>query len=171
MPVSPPIAGVVPPEYAEVTIATVWPTNASTRLGRLLGRLYAIRVGVGIFTVGNLIALLSIPIALGLFFFLLAPGVVRRYRLTNRRVVIERGLSPKPESWVNLEDFDAIDVEVLPGQGWYPAGELIFRKGPVETFRLHGVPRPEGFRHTCLEAQRAYTAVKRIRDRQLAQAG
>jgi hypothetical protein len=170
MPPIQPIAGVVPPEYAEVTITTVWPSNASTALGRFLGRLYSIRAGIGILTVGNLIAVLSIPLALGLFFYLLAPGIMRRYRLTNRRVIIERGLSARPESWVTLDDFDAIDIEVLPGQAWYPAGELIFRKGQIETFRLHGVPRPEGFRHTCLEAQRAYSSVKRIRERELAQA-
>lgn len=159
-----PIAGVVPPEYAEATITTTWPSNAATGLGRLLGRLYSIRAGVWIFTVGNIVALLSIPVALGLFFYLLAPGVARRYRLTNRRVLIESGVTLKPLSWVDLTEFDAIVIEVLPGQAWYPAGDLIFSKGPIETFRLQGVPRPEGFRNTCLEAQRAHTAVKRIRE-------
>jgi hypothetical protein len=168
MPVKQPIAGVVPPEYAEATITIVWPSNASTALGRALGQLYSIRVGVGIFTVGNLIALLSIPVALALFFFLLLPGITRRYRLTNRRVVIEKGLSAQPEKWVLLEDFDDIDIVVLPGQAWYPAGDMIFRKGQVESFRLSGVPRPAGFRNTCLEAQRASVSVKRVRAMQTA---
>lgn len=167
---SQPIAGVVAPEFAEATITTVWPSNASTGLGRLLGQLYSIRAGIGVLTVGNMVALCSIPLALGLFFFLLLPGVARRYRLTNRRVIIENGVTLKPMSWVGLADFDTITIEVLPGQQWYPAGDLIFYKGQIETFRLLGVPRPEGFRHTCLAAQRAHVSVKRHRDTELANA-
>jgi len=61
-----------------------------------------------------------------------------------------------PERWVELSRFDAIDVIVRPGQAWYPAGDLIFRKGQVETFRLEGVSRPETFRQTCLKAHHGY---------------
>lgn len=165
-----PIAGVAPSDLAEVTITTVFPSNASTGLGRFLGQLYSIQVGVPPLTVGNLIALLSIPVALALFFFLLAPGICRRYRLTNRRLIIERGLAAVPESWVSLDDFDSIEIYALPGQAWYPAGEMIFRKGQLETFRLHGVPRPEPFRQTCLKAARARQSVKKAREQQLARA-
>lgn len=62
------ISGVAPSESGEVTSMTVWPTITSLRtppfgrLGCTLGRLYGIRWGLGrIFTVGNIIALLSIP--------------------------------------------------------------------------------------------------------------
>lgn len=157
-----PIAGLAPPELGEVTITTVWPTIAVTGLGRFLGRRYQSRVGVGnIFTLGNLWALVSIPVALGLFFLLLAPGFNRRYRLTNRRLMIEKGIKPRAESWVSLDDFDAIDIQVLPGQAWYPAGEMIFRKGTLETFRISGVPRPDTFKQVCLKAQRANASVKK----------
>ena len=67
---------------------------------------------------------------------------------------------------VSLDSFDAIDVHVLPGQEWYPAGDLVFRKGTVETFRVSGVPRPETFRQTCLKAQRAHASVKQALERQ-----
>jgi len=173
------IAGVAPPDLEEVTIMTVWPTIAVTGLGRWLGRWYESRAGLGkFFTVGKLALLLSIPAALGLFFFLLAPGFNRRYRLTNRRLIVERGTrpllekGPRPivEAFVLLDDFDSIDIVVLPGQEWYKAGEMIFRKGPVETFRISGVSRPEPFRHTCLEAQRSFTSVKHEVARQLAMA-
>ncbi len=170
MAVRQPIAGVVPSELSEATITTVWPSIASTGMGRLLGRLYSLQWGVSFLTVGNLIALLSIPVALGLFFLLLMPGVCRRYRLTNRRVLIENGVTLKPESWVDLANFDSITLEFLPGQDWYPAGELIFHKGQIETFRLQGVPRPEGFRHTCLSAHRSHIAVKAQREIELAYA-
>ena len=150
------ITGVFPPELGEVTIMTVWPTLSATKAGQIMGRLCMIDVGVGIFTLGKVMALLLIGPAIGLFIFTLLPGVSRRYRLTNRRLMIETGLKPRPESWVELERFDSVEVVVLPGQEWYPAGDLVFRKGQIETFRLAGVSRPETFRRTCLEARAAY---------------
>src|SRR4051812_30906866 len=90
-----PIAGVSPAEVRETTIMTVWPSNSVFLLGRLLGSAYAIRFpDVYFFQFGRLIALLSIPIALPLYFMKVLPrieifGIVLyeggyRYRLTNR---------------------------------------------------------------------------------------
>ena len=156
------IAGVAPPELGEVTSMTVWPTIASLWLGRWLGRQYENRAGLGtFFTFGKLAMLLSIPVAMALFFYTLLPGICRRYRLTNRRVIIEKGLQTRPERSVSLDEFDSIQVVILPGQAWYPAGDLVFRQGPIETFRLSGVSRPETFRQTCLKAQRSHVGVKR----------
>jgi len=74
--------------------------------------------------------------------------------------VMQRGLMPIDESWVELDRFDAIDIEVLPGQEWYPAGNLIFRRGQIETFRVDGILRPETFRQTCLKARMGYVGAK-----------
>ena len=161
------IAGVAPPDLGEVTIMTVWPTIAANPLGRALGRMYSNRAGLGhILTVGKLMMLLTIPVALGLFALSLAPWNCRRYKLTNRRVIIQNKPRPVDERWIALDDFDAIDVLVLPGQQWYPAGDLIFRKGKVETFRLSGVSRPETFRQTCLKAQRSFVSVRKALERE-----
>lgn len=178
------IAGVVPPETGEVTIMEVWPSVAALEGGRFWGRLYGNRSGITVpgtpilLTVGKIIALLSIPLVLPIYFLMLLPCFIylpklgplprvyvsnpwaRRYRLTNRRVIVERA-SGEIEASVGLENFDQIDVVVLPGQEWYPAGDLVFRQGTVETFRLSGVPRPETFRQTCLKAQRAHSSVKK----------
>jgi hypothetical protein len=181
------IAGVAPPDFGEVTMMNVWPSMAAFEGGRFWGRLYGNRSGFALkgvpVTVGRIIALVSIPLILPIFFLMLLPCFVylpkmgpiprlyisnpwaRRYRLTNRRVIVER-LSGEEDASVSLDNFDAIDVVVLPGQEWYPAGELIFRKGNVETFRLSGVPRPETFRQTCLKAQRAKFSVKEAVKRQ-----
>ncbi len=164
-----PIAGVSPSDLKETTIMTVWPSIAGTGIGQTLGRLFQIKAGIWVFTVGNIIALLSIPLVIGLimhslifnFFaglpfigFLFAPiaGTVRRYILTNRRVIIATGLNPKPAQYVDLDRFDSIEVVIHPGQEWYPAGDLIFRKGKIETFQLKGVRRPETFRQTVMKA-------------------
>ena len=164
------IAGVSPPELGEVTIMTVWPSSSLFRLGRALGGLYAIGAGVGGFTLGRLFMALTVPLALVLYFARLAPGICRRYRLTNRRLVVEQGLSGRELRAVELDDFDGIEIRVLPGQAWYHAGEMIFAKGPVETFRLHAVSRPEAFRHVCLNAQRSYVAVAAVRRHEAATA-
>jgi hypothetical protein len=151
----------------EATVMTVWPTIAYFPEGRLLGRLYENDIGFGnIFTLGKLIAVLSIPIALALFFRGLSPFTCRRYRITNRRLLILKGLSGVEDRFVSLDDFDAIDVVTRPGYAWYYAGDMIFRKGNVETFRLHAVPRPESFKHVCLKTQRAHSSVKKVRERE-----
>lgn len=157
-----PIAGVTPAEIRETTVMTVWPSVAQFGLGRALGSLFAIRwPEVYFFRLGNLIALLAIPVALVLFFMRIAPGIGTRYRLTNRRIVVERGLSGVADRWVDLDRFDAIGIDVQPGQEWYDAGDLVFRLGNVETFRLPGVSRPAAFRETCFKAHMAHVGVKR----------
>jgi hypothetical protein len=159
-----PIAGVVPPELKETTVMTVWPSVAKYGLGRTLGSLFAIRwPDVYIFRLGNLIALASIPIALVLFFMRIAPFIGTRYRLTNRRIIVERGLTSVEDKAVDLDRFDNIDIDVQPGQAWYHAGDLVFKLGKVETFRLEGVSRPAAFRATCLKSQMSHSTVKRDR--------
>lgn len=155
------ITGVSPATVAESTVMIVWPSIGRTPFGQTLGRLYGIKAGIGnILTVGNLIALVSIPQALALFFLALNPFSCLRYRLTNRRVVVEKGFKAAVDKEVSLENFDTVEVEVLPGQEWYPCSNLVFFKGKVETFRLDGVPHAEGFRHACLNAQRGFMGVK-----------
>jgi hypothetical protein len=165
------IAGVSPASIRETTIMTVWPSNAKFALGRWLGTAYAIRFPDFYFLqVGHLLALLSIPIALVLFFLRIAPFIGSRYALTNRRVIEQRGLSAVEERSVDLDRFDSIDVVVQPGQAWYHAGDLVFRLGATETFRLQGVSRPESFRAACIKAHMAYVGVRKALGRELAHA-
>ena len=71
---------------------TVWPSIAKYGIARTLGRAYSIRAGWYIFTVGNLLALALAPLSAVLYFFRVLPGIGERYTLTNRRVIIERGV-------------------------------------------------------------------------------
>jgi hypothetical protein len=146
---------------------TVWPSVAKYWLGQQLGKGFAVRwPDVYIFRLGNLLALLSIPIALKLYFFRILPYVGTRYLLTNRRVVVLRGITGVEEKSVDLDRFDNIDIVVQPGQAWYDAGDLIFKKGNVETFRLDGVSRPAAFRETILKSRLAHAGVKQARQKQ-----
>ncbi|MCC9607621.1 PH domain-containing protein [Blastopirellula sp. JC732] len=166
------IAGVAPSAKSESTVMTVWPSNGASRLGRFFGRLYEIETGVGFLTVGNLLALATSPIGAAIYLWHAAPGVGTHYRLTNRRVVIEKGLDGKPDRWVDLDRFNRIEIEVLPGQAWYHAGDMIFYLDEVETFRLSGVSRPEAFRAACMKGQQTYVGVRQAlqREAQLARA-
>ncbi len=157
----------------------VWPSLSATAAGRFWGRLYSIPIGFrafGVpFNVGQLLVLASIPFMLALYFLMRLPRVPLvilgiknpfcwHYRLTNRRLVMENAFGGEEFKSISLDRFDAIDVEVLPGQTWYKAGDLIFRQGPVETFRISGVPRPETFRQTCLKAQISYVGVQKAQE-------
>ena len=104
---------------------------------------------------------LTWPLGLFLFFWMLAPWSLRRYRLTNRRVIIETGPKFRAEQFVDLDRFNQIDIEASPGQTWYPAGDLVFKLGPVERLRLIGVGYPETFRQICLKAHQAYVGTRK----------
>lgn len=162
-----PISGVSPTELGETTAMTVWPSIAIYSLGRLLGRLYAITwPDIYILRLGNLAALASIPVALVLYFLRVLPGTAIRYRLTNRRIIVQRGLLSTDSRWIDLDQFDAVDVEVLAGQAWYDAGDLVFRQNGREVFRLPAVSRPEAFRHICQKARMARVSVQQVLEMQ-----
>src|SRR6185436_6525795 len=116
------IAGVAPPELGEVTIMTVWPSIAASKLGRLIGVACGVAWPKPPFNVGKLLALAMIPIALNLYLIRYAMPLVTwmltlgmapinstclRYRLTNRRLVIQKGLLPVDDAAVALDQFDA----------------------------------------------------------------
>ncbi|MEM8677978.1 MAG: PH domain-containing protein [Planctomycetota bacterium] len=153
------IAGVSPAGSQETHVMVIWPSICVTWIGRLLGRLYAIDFGFYIFRVGNVIALCSAPIAALLYLAKVAPFTALRYRLTNQRLIVERGILGAEERSITLDRFDSVSIEQRPGQAWFDAGDLVFSKGSVETFRLEAVARPEAFSQICMKSQMAYTGV------------
>jgi len=174
-----PVAGVAPSQLGEVTVMTVWPTISANAYGRWWGRRCLSPIGFRLFgvpvTLGRLMALVSIPFVLPVYFHMLIPRIplvlfgwenksCRRYRVTNRRVVVEHGLGGSEQRSVSLDRYDAIDVEILPGQAWFPAGDLVFKLGQTETFRLQGVPRPEQIRQVCLKSQLSFVGVQLARE-------
>ena len=100
------IAGVAPATEKEVTIMTVWPSIAATAFWPLVGTTFCQRhrdhpVWPADHRLAGILALVSIPFILPVYFHMLIPklpfvvfGVpnpaCRRYRLTNKRVVVEQ---------------------------------------------------------------------------------
>jgi hypothetical protein len=164
-----PYPGFAPPDLDEVDSMTIWPTIGAHPLGRLIGRLCANKIGVGeFFTLGKVWTLVTIPLSLVVFFWQLMPYICRRYTLSNRRIIIRRGLQPLDAKWVDLDGFDTITIEVLPGQEWLHSGELIFKRGGSKVLHLSGVSRPAVFRHVCLDAQKVFLCVRKVVEEQVA---
>ena len=157
----------------------VWPSIAAYPSGRFLGTLYAIETGFYVLTVGNILALLSIPHALALYFYRLLPSFFgaplhgSSYELTNRRIIEQRAEIGARDGFpfvrfrhncevksVELDRFDKVEIDQQPGQAWFDAGDLVFTLDGVETFRLDGVSRPEAFRQTCVKSHMSYSGVK-----------
>ena len=44
-----------------------------------------------------------------------------------------------------------------------PLALFVFKDGPVESFRLSGVPQPETFRQACLKARQSFAGVEQAR--------
>jgi hypothetical protein len=131
----------------------------------------SVRSGIGgFFTLGKLLAVATTPVSFLLYFWRLAPRLARRYTLTNRKIVIRRGLAGVDGQSIGLLDFDSIEVRTLPGQEFLRSGDLVFRLAGQTVFLLPGVPNAETFRQVCLKAQISLASVAKVLDRQAGQA-
>jgi hypothetical protein len=145
------VTGVVPPQLGEARIRQTWPSVVAypfpARLGRML---LSSRIGA------PLAWLLLAP----LYFKKILPFLATRYTVTNRRVMIQRGLKPKPVQEVALADIDDVRIQKDDNSAFYLAATLeILSKGQV-VLTLPGVPEPESFRHTILNACKAWAPPK-----------
>jgi len=116
-------------------------------------------------------ALVTIPVSLGVFAWQLLPVVMRRYCLTSRRVVVQKGLTRIEERSIGLDEFDTIEIRVLPGQQWLRTGELVFLRDGRDVFRLSGVSRPLVFREICLKQQNTLRAMNCVLSQQAMASG
>lgn len=159
------IAGVSPSRATERTVTYEVPSIGKTWLGRGLGMLFEALppVGLGsVITIRGIAILLAIPLLLLASALLFLPFLCVRYRLTNRRVLIETGYTGRLIAEIPLDGFDQIAVDVLSGQAWTYSGDLVFTKSGQEVFRLPSVLRPQNFRHSCDDAHRVFVALLRI---------
>ena len=141
------VTGLVPPQVGEALIREVFPS---------------VTANPGVAAVGEKLArtIVLAPVAwpsLGFFYFKkIAPVFAKRYTLTNKRLMIRRGLKPKPTRQIDLADIE--DVRLQPGSysHFYRSGTLeIVSRGQV-AMRLRGVPEAEGFRRTIINACLAF---------------
>jgi hypothetical protein len=146
------VTGVVTPDAGEAVIRDRWPSVAArpavAGLGRALTHTYVL---------APLAWLLMAP-----FFFLrVVPFLARRYTLTNRRLMIRRW--PQKASVVQevpLAQIDEVRVRRDSNSDFFRTGQLeILSQGRV-VMTLPGVPEPESFRHSIIQAYTAWVPGK-----------
>jgi len=148
------IAGVSPSQERE--IETEFPSIAAVGPGRLLGGLMnCIPVSIGSVKLSYL--LFGLPLApLGVIGYLQLKLTGQRYTVTNRSVSIRSALTGQVGKQVALKDVAAVDVEVLGGQEFFRAGDVVLRNASGdEILRCSGVPQPERFKHVILATRDA----------------
>src|SRR5262249_37009734 len=91
------VTGLTPPQLGEAMIREVRPTGTSAFSEQL------IRTGV--------LAPLGLLLMAGHFLTRILPFVCKRYTLTNKRLMIQKGLKPSPAQSVDLADIDEVRLD------------------------------------------------------------
>ncbi len=142
----------------ETEMMTIYPSIAATWPGRCLGRLYdSIPVRIcGIKLSHLLFVLPTAPGALKVYFYLKFFG--ERYSITNRSMQRWRSLGRSLIKQVPLTEIADVAISQQAGQKFYRAADLVLLNEKGERIMtLAGVPYPEMFRETLLEARDART--------------
>jgi len=146
-----PVTGLTPPQLAEARIREVWPSVASAPAIAGLGRML---------THTFVLAPLGWLIMSAVYFGKVLPLVMRRYKLTNRRVMIRKGWSGSVAGEVALKDIDDVQVKTDANSDFFRAGNLEILSGGKVVLTLSGVPEPESFRQLILNARNAWVPEK-----------
>lgn len=145
------VTGVVPPALGEALIREAWPSVTAFPMVAHLGRKLILSIAG---------APLGWMLMLPFYFFKILPFVARRYTLTNRRLMVRRGLKPEPTQEVALAEIDDARVVKDGASDFFRAGTLeIFSKDKI-VLTLAGVPEPDSFRLAILNACTAWVPGK-----------
>lgn len=137
------VTGVIPPQTDEALIRELFPSVAASPVAGLH------RLGPFGWPI------LAIP-----YFAKVLPFLAKRYTLTNRRLMIRRGLRPKSVKEVLLAEIDDVRLKEGSYDRFYRAGTLEILSGGNVVLTLPAVPGPEAFRHAILSALKAWVPGK-----------
>src|ERR1043166_6073883 len=146
-----PVTGVIPPSLAEARIREAYPSVASqpmlAGLGLMLTKTYVL-------------APLAWLLMSGFYFGKILPVMMRRYTLTNQRLMIRKGWSGKPAAEIPLADIDDVRVVTDANSDFFRAGTLEIVHGGQAAMTLPGVPEPDSYRIAILNARNAWVPGK-----------
>jgi hypothetical protein len=142
------VAGLMPPQLGEAMIREVWPTVLDVQGGLASLASKLMRTAF--------LAPLGWLLLAPLFAKKFAPMICKRYTLTNRRLMIQRGWKPAPTHEVALKDIDDVRLDTASYDTFYRSGNLDVTSGGKVALKLTGVPEPESFRHAIVNAVRAW---------------
>jgi hypothetical protein len=146
------VTGVVPPQVREALIREAFPTVAGLAAGPAALAKTLMRTLI--------LAPLGFLLLGPLFALKFAPFVCKRYTLTNRRLMIQRGYKPSPVQEVALADIDEVRSNPNAVDPFYVSGTLEIVSNGRVVMTLPGVPEPEGFRHAIINAVKAWVPAK-----------
>jgi Bacterial PH domain len=143
--------GVVPPQLGEAVIREVWPSvtivpAAASLGGKLIRSIFLAPLGW----------LLLLPV----YFLKVMPFIARRYTLTNRRLMIRRGIKPASTLEVALGDIDDARLVDSSIDTFFRSGTLEIMSNGKVALTLPAVPDPEAFRRAILDARIAWAPRK-----------
>jgi hypothetical protein len=145
------VTGLVPPQSAEAKIRVVWPSvnafPAVAGLGRTLIR-------------SIILAPLGWLLLAPFYFLKILPFQARRYTLTNRRLMIQRGLGAKVAQEVELAHITDVRLRDGSWDPFYRTGTLEILSDGKVVMALEGVPGADSFRHAILNARTAWAPSK-----------
>jgi len=143
--------GVAPAHDGEVMIREVWPSvtimPAAAALGQKLIR-------------SIVLAPLGWFLLLPIYFLKILPFVAKRYTLTNRRLMIRRGLKATPSHEVSLDQFDDVRLVESSIDKFFRSATLEILSGSSVVLRLPAVPQADSFRRAVLDTRMAWAPHK-----------
>jgi hypothetical protein len=139
----PGINGTLTPTPKEALLRTAWPAVTRWPAIATLGRLLMWPI-----VTAPLAGLLLAP----LYFGKVVPGFGTRYVLTNRRLMVQRGLNWRPVQEIALADIDEVAVRTDANSAFYGAAQLDFVSRGAVKLSLPGVSGAEAFRQAVLNA-------------------
>jgi hypothetical protein len=148
------VTGVVPPQLQEAMIREVWATamanTAAATLARKLIRSIVL-APVGWLLLAPLWGKRLLGFLPGL------SGLTTKYTLTNRRLMIRKGLKPRPVAELPLHEIGEVRIITDTNSEFYVTGALEVRRAEGQVaFTMPGVPEPESFRQAILQARDAW---------------
>jgi hypothetical protein len=146
-----PVTGLIPPQLAEGRIREAWPSVASMPMLAAMGRALTRTI---------VLAPLAWLLMSGFYFGKLLPFFMRRYTLTNQRLMIRKGWSGKAGEAVALADIDDVRLVQDANSDFFRAGTLGVVSGDRTVMTLHGVPEADSFRIAILNARNAWVPEK-----------
>jgi hypothetical protein len=147
------VTGVMPPQVAEATIREVCPSVNGTRLPALASLAQVLSDTI---VLRPLAWLLLLPLFVGN----LLPLVAKRYRLTNRRLMIHRLGLRTPFREIALADIETVRFDPTSWSHYYRSGTLEIVSKGQPAFHLYGVKEPESFRLSILNACSAWAPTR-----------
>ena len=149
---TPAVTGLIPPSLREGLIREAFPTVVGLSAGAAMLAKKLMQSLV--------LAPLGFLVLAPIFALKFAPFLCKRYTLTNRRLMIQRGIKPSSVQEIALIDIDEVRSNDAAVDPFYVSGTLEIVSNGQVVMTLPGVPEPEGFRHAILDSVKAWVPSK-----------